>query len=814
MANKHEFQNNLIIRESIFLFIVRHPGEKSFVINKLLKSGITNSKDKIESSIKELVKSRRILEKNGNYKCNPDCIIQEKCLSDDKGLYFVDDNGSKNYLENAQSFVVKDGTQAKITYYLKNDKNKQNKAFFLVDVEETSQKDKQNNDNIVYGRVMKTSHDKLVFFADDKRFKKPIIIMNDDTTLASFQDKICVMKINEYQDINQTLSGYIVEVKGDAGNPIIEYEVISENHGATMSWSDDKFKHEIENAPKEVDLKNYQLFSEENYEENKSKQNAIADLRHLKFTTVDPVNCKDMDDAIYSTFDKDGNLVVYTAVADVSKYIDIKSEIGKQYLKGCFTTYAPNRAYNILPPEYSTNICSLNPNVDRLALVVKSTINPETGVRITDKIMEAVIQSKGKYSYEQAQNICDNNDVSITELYKKINNGETLTNDEQIIMNKKSEQIITKAFKRRNNLQFNSKDEYRVILNEDMSDIIDIVPEDNCAYHKVIEKFMITANEALAEYAIKNNIPNVYRVHSSPLESKTDKAYEFFKYIGVNFNGDLSNTGIKKILNSVKGKNKEKIVNNFLIRLQNKAKYSIVPDPESKDNFIYKNNKYGDFLSGDNVSHFGLQSKAYSHSTSPIRRVPDYITHNNILSFIHGDNKEISGESLNNIIEWANYMEKENRAAEREFNKVNSVIYCSHHIGDVMKGRICAFKRKSKNHDDNLTEIMVIVENEDKGIEIEIPLIEILASQGKDAKKCSLSKFGSAVIDSYSGTPILTLCGEIDFKITSANRITKEIVATTDIYLENDNFNFSSKKLSVKNNNDKNNFDDNVPYKD
>lgn len=786
MAHKKQQQENTKLKEDIYKFLTQNAGDRYAITEKLLDLKMASSRRKIESAIDQLISEGRLLEKGKNIECNHNYLKQARAFSKDGKIYVVFSGNKERYLvENPFDFKIHNGAKVDVGSYLKVDKNRTIPTLFISEVEKKSDKIiVEEGSGLIYGRVMKTSGDELAFFANDKRFAHPIIITNDKLEMSKFQDKICILKIETEEFGYNQASGKIVEVKGDAGNPISEYEAIAASHGAVMSWDDDAFKEEIENAPLKVDASKYKLVSEDEYSLHKSEKDCIADLRALCFTTTDPVDCKDMDDAIFSTFDENGNLVIYTAVANVSKYINLNSNIGRQYLTGCFTTYSPNKAYNILPPQYSTNICSLNPNEDRLALVVKSVIDSKTGDKISDEIMDAIIESKGKYSYEKAQEICDKSSLSTTDLYKKIMAGKELTPDEQIIMNQKASKILSKNFDRRGSLQFESKDEYRVIFNEDMSDIEDIVPEDNCAYHKVIENFMVSANESTAKYALDNNIPNIFRVHNSPIESKTDRAIEFFGFLNIAFDGDLSVKGLRKVLALVKGTNKEKTVNRFLIRLQSKAKYSTSIDPEANKDVLIGKLKYQGGLGEEGISHFGLQSTGYSHSTSPIRRVPDYLTHYNILAHIHGE-KPYGINKLSNIVEWANDMETQNKQAEREFQRVNSAIYCEHHIGDVMHGTISSFKRgKDSLAKDSIDGITVEIENEEKGIVVQVPLREVLASKDISIHNCALSRYGSAIVDAVKGTPILRICEDIDFKILSANRVSGQIEATTDVTRE------------------------------
>jgi len=311
------------------------------------------------------------------------------------------------------------------------------------------------------------------------------------------------------------------------------------------------------------------------------------------------------------------------------------------------------------------------------------------------------------------------------------------------------------------------KDFYRARLDY-LADVVDIRLIPHLEYHEVIEAFMVTANEATAKFASEHNIDNIYRTHSEPNYSKVDRASEFFDILHIDFNGDLSAEETRNIIESIQGTNIEEVVNKFLIKMQSKAVYSEELFPN--DNF----NDYKSMFKDEDgkISHFALQSPHYSHTTSPIRRLPDYITQYNILAYIH-QTKPISLGKIMAIVEQANTREREVDHAENEFEDISSVIYCEKHIGEKMHGMITKF-RYTKDDDDCYEPIMVIVKNEDHGINVEIPLSHII---GESAYKCTLSDQGCAVYNKR-GKIVLTLCKPLDFVIADADRRTMTVTGT------------------------------------
>lgn len=620
--------------------------------------------------------------------------------------------------------------------------------------------------NVLLGRVVDLGLDELVFIPNKKSLPtRHIPILNDKEEFSKFKNKICVMKL---VDINApALGGDIIDIKGEAGNPISEFDAIAENYGSIMTWNTPELQKEIAKIPNKVDTSKLNLISEE--EALISQKGKTVDLRHLPFSTIDPASCKDMDDAMYSTIDENGDYVTYTAVANVTKYVDLDSAIGRNYIKGSFTTYAPNKAYGVLPDELSTNLCSLKPNEDRLAFVVKTVIDKTTGQVKSSNIYDAIIQSKHKYSYEQAQEITTKLQETTTKdiLKYKLELGETLSLDEQILMNHYAAEAIKAGFAQRRMLRFTNNNERTITFNDDMSDIVDIHPTPHLPYHEVVEFFMLTANEAAAKELNDSNLDGIYRVHDEPNNRKVDKAKEFFEILGINADDNLSAQSTNDLLAIVKNTPYEDVVNNFLIKMQSRAVYS---------NHLYNKSKQD--LANDPtirlISHYALQSEHYSHTTAPIRRIVDYVVHYNILAKMHGT-KPLDKDTIMTIIDQANQRQLDIDQAEKDFSDISSVFYAEKHIGETYSGRIYKFRICAPEEGFN-DSILVIARNEDTGISVEIPLSQVI---GNKAHICSLSEQSCAVYDE-KGNVVLKLCTPIDFVIDKADRLTMTIVGKTN----------------------------------
>ena len=800
--NKSNNEEVLNIIASIYRYLAKHPNtHRNTVRNELKKKGKINSKTKFSIILESLIKSSRIdVVYRENIALNPRIVKIGILQRNNDGYYVVTPNSKIHFpVEKsvASSYKVgdilnvvieknTDGIQTAIVLSI-NQKTKIEPHYTHETIEQNENNSpKEMDPNVVLGRVVKISHDNLVFIPNKKSFTtRQFPILNNKEELSSFQDKICTMKLIDIDA--PLLGGHITDVKGDAGNFIHEYDAIAEHYGAIMSWEGEEIEKEISELPNKVDVSKLDLISEEDAPH--LQKGHVVDLRNLNFVTIDPATCKDMDDAIYSTIDENGDIVCYTAVANLSKFFKLHSEIGRRYTRAAFTIYAPNKAYNIAPSKLATGVCSLNPNEPKQAIVFKTILDKHTGQVKNSAIYDALIESRHKYSYEDAQSIVDNmQEVTREMLEEKISTNQALTDDEQILMNSFAAQTIQAGFNNRRMLQFVSNKDRRIVFDQDQTKIEDIKQVPHLATHKLIENFMLTANETAAKYARDNNLNIVYRVHDAPNPKKVDRATEFFDILGIEFDGDLSAQGTTALLELIKDTANEEIINNFLIKMQSRALYSDHLYSSKKDD------NENDWV-GEKISHYALQSPHYCHSTAVIRRLADYVVHHNILAHIHGTNP-ISKDSISKIVEILNQRQIEIDQAEKDFEDISSVMYCEEHIGEKLHGRITKFRYASPE-EGYQDEIIVIVKNQEKGINVEIPLSQVI---GQPSYDFDLSGQRCAVYDK-KGNAILTICKPLDFIIEKADRKSMTVVGKTtkEFVYEEDNSKHNKKEWSKPN---------------
>lgn len=761
--------------------------------NLLLKKGKVPSKARFMETLETMVNSGAVKVDREHVSLAKD-VFQTGVLQKEKSKYFVvvlTNGGSKRIPVDKREasgyrpgevldVVVSKLENEKRGIILGRNKSLDKQKEIRIQLEKTQPKEEKvfkpipqiEKDGAILGRVVKLSHNNLVFIPNKKGIEIRHIPILNEGDISKFQDKICVMKlVNERAPL---VGGNIIEVKGDAGNPIHEYDAIAENYGAIMSWDSPELQKEISKIPTKVDVSKLDLVSEE--EARISQRGKVVDLRHLPFSTIDPADCKDMDDAIYSTFDENGNYVCYTAVANATKYVSLDSEIGQRYVDGSFTVYAPNKAYGILPNELSNGICSLNPDEDRLAFVIKTVVDKGTGKTLSSEIFDSIIRSRKKYSYEEAQEIVDTIKpcLSKEELFERFKNGDQLSLEAEILMNYYAGEAIQDNFKQRGMLRFNAENEIEVKFDEDLKDVEDIKVRESLEYHKVIEAFMVAANEATAEYMSEHHIDGIYRVHEEPNDKKVAKAVEFFGLMGIEIGDRLSMQDVRDLLSISKGKPNEDMISQFLIKMQSRAFYRDKP-------FIKEQLKQMEELHTVLNSHSGLAAKEYAQTTAIIRRDVDYIVQYNILAHIHGT-EPIPKNIISEIIDRANQRQLDVDQAERDFDDVSGVLYCEKHIGEVFKGSVSKFRycMPEEGFDD---EIVAIVKNREKGFSVEIPLSQLI---GRRAKYCQLSKEHCAVYDS-NGTVVLKLCAPVEFSVEKADRKAMNIVGKATKVLTSSN---------------------------
>lgn len=428
-------------------------------------------------------------------------------------------------------------------------------------------------------------------------------------------------------------SGKVTEVLGESGDFEVEELSIIRAHGLN------------EQFPQSV------IDEADSASGEKIQLNARRDLREKLIFTIDGADTRDVDDAVSLEF-KDGNYVLGVHIADVSHYVKYKSVTDEEaYARGT-SVYFPDRVLPMLPQSLSNGACSLNEGEDRYALSCSMTFDKD-GIRQSYEIFESIINSRHKMTYDDVTAICENN-TEICKRYRDIEN--TVKNMKKLclIMERK------RAAAGEVNL-----DVREAKIHVDENGEIVIPDYKRGISERIIEQFMISANEAVAEFLQKKNAACLYRVHESPSSEKASTLISFLKDLGVNARCDaaaVTPKDFRNILKTVADKPYASVVNKVMLRSMQKARYA-----------------------ENNLGHFGLASGCYCHFTSPIRRYPDLFVHRSLKSILHGDTKLMPVYVKNAQSAGIDCSERERIAdeAERDVDDLYKTVYMSDRIGEI-----------------------------------------------------------------------------------------------------------------------------------
>ena len=390
-----------------------------------------------------------------------------------------------------------------------------------------------------------------------------------------------------------------------------------------------------------------------------------TDLRKSTLITIDPYDAADLDDAVSLQKQDDGSFKLGVHIADVSHYVRPKNNhtdgfLDEEAFKRGTSVYLPNAVLPMLPVELSNNICSLNPNVDRLALSVFIRID-RAGDIIDHNIVESVINIKNRFNYEEVQKILDG-DAELRKQHKKL---VPMLNDMAELTH-----LLEKVRAKRGEVVFDVP-EPKIILDTETGKISDVIAYPRYLSHRMIESFMVICNEVIARFAKEHSLPFVYRIHEKPDPMKVAKFIETLKPFKVEHKITPeypSGHAYQKMIASIEGQIRP-IVSQMALRSMQKAKYHV-----------------------DCIGHFGLGAKFYCHFTSPIRRYPDLVVHRIIKMYL---NRQLPSHALDELREFvpkaADQSSKTEITAtevEREVNNLKRAEYMSDHIGEKFSGTI------------------------------------------------------------------------------------------------------------------------------
>lgn len=478
---------------------------------------------------------------------------------------------------------------------------------------------------------------------DNTRIGKDIFIPIEKSKGAITGHKV-VVRITDYGENGKKPEGVIKEIIGHINDPGTDIMSVIRGFDLPTQFPDDVMR-QVESIPAEVDSKDYA---------------GRLDLRLWQTVTIDGEDAKDLDDAITIRKEND-KYILGVHIADVTNYVTEGSPLDKEAVKRGTSVYLVDRVIPMLPHKLSNGICSLNAGVDRLALSCIMEIDLK-GTVVGHNIAETVINVDRRMTYTSVKKIIDDKDEQEMEEYKPL--------VPMFELMKELADILRDKRRQRGSIDFDFP-ESKIILDE-KGKPVEIKPYDRNSATKIIEDFMLLANETIAEDYFWQEIPFVYRTHDNPDPEKIMKLGLFINNFGYAIKitqEDIHPKELQKLLDKIEGTPEEALISRLTLRSMKQAKYTTV-----------------------STGHFGLSTKYYCHFTSPIRRYPDLQIHRIIKENLHGGISEKRIQHYERILpgiaEQSSKFERRADEAERDTEKLKKVEYMEEHIGEEFEGVI------------------------------------------------------------------------------------------------------------------------------
>lgn len=507
-------------------------------------------------------------------------------------------------------------------------------------------KEKKPDQRVVVVGTYEKSRNFGFVVPDGKKVDTDIFISKKNTKGARNGQKVLV-ELTKQPFQNRKAEGKVIEIIGDENQAGIDMLCIIKEFELP-----EKFPKEVKN--------------ELNYIRQKIDKKDIPnrmDFRDIPIYTIDGEDAKDLDDAISIDRTPEGNFLLGVHIADVSYYVPEGSALDKEAIYRGTSVYMLDRVIPMLPFELSNGICSLNAGEERFTISVIMEID-ENGKVIASKVTKGIIKVKERMSYTNVQKILDGKDRKVLKRYEE--------DIEKFKQMEELAQILKERRKKNGSLDLDLP-ESKIILDE-QGKAVEIKQYPNSFANEIIEQFMLTANEEIAETFFNLKAPFIYRVHEVPDLEKVAELNKFLFDFGYQIkvkNDTVSPKEFEKVLQEVKGKQEEKLISKLILRTLRLARYE-----------------------DENKGHFGIASKYYCHFTSPIRRYPDLFIHRVISEYLNNDNKvgpkkrKRWAEQAKKYAERSSERERLAQTAEREAESMKMAEYMEDKLGEKFEGII------------------------------------------------------------------------------------------------------------------------------
>jgi ribonuclease R len=478
---------------------------------------------------------------------------------------------------------------------------------------------------------------------DNTKLSDDIFVPTERSKGAVSGHKV-VCEITDYGKNNRKPEGKIVEILGHVNDPGVDIMSIVRGYELPVEFSE-KIMRQVENVANEV---------------SDADMSGRRDLRDVQMVTIDGEDAKDLDDAVSLT--RDGDLYkLGVHIADVTNYVQENSALDWEAKDRGTSVYLVDRVIPMLPHKLSNGICSLNAGENRLALSCLMTIDKK-GEVVSHEIVESVIRVDRRMSYTSVKKILEDKDEAEIKEYEEL--------VPMFELMQELAHILREKRKKRGSIDFDFP-ETKIILDKE-GHPLEIKPYDRNVATKIIEDFMLIANETVAQHFYWMELPFVYRTHDNPDAEKIDKLATFIRNFGYYIKSqqeEIHPKELQKLLTKVEDTPEEALISRLTLRSMKQAKYTT-----------------------ECTGHFGLACQYYCHFTSPIRRYPDLQIHRIIKEQLRGklSAKRIDhyNEILPEVAKHSSDMERRADEAERETDKLKKVEYMEGHIGEIFEGVI------------------------------------------------------------------------------------------------------------------------------